>query len=205
MNKVAIVDHGMCNLDSIARAIEKCGANAVVTDRPKDLEIANRIVLPGVGAFPGAMENLDAAGLSDAIKEQVLEQKIPLLAVCLGMQLLMEKSEEVRETKGLGLLEGVVRRLDPGESHDRVPHMGWNEVRTHKPAPLFENIAEESDFYFVHSFVVAEVPEDQIVATTPYCGGFVSAIGRGNIFGVQFHPEKSQRVGFRLLTNFLNI
>ncbi|MEA2460100.1 MAG: imidazole glycerol-phosphate synthase subunit HisH [Actinomycetota bacterium] len=205
MNKVAIVDHGMCNLDSIARAIEKCGGEAHITDRPKDLEVANRIVLPGVGAFPDAMENLETAGLAEAIKEQVIEQRIPLLAVCLGMQLLMESSEEVRETKGLGLVQGTVKRLEPNGSQDRIPHMGWNELRLQKEEPLFAGVPEGADFYFVHSFVVTGVPDEEVVATTPYCGGFVSALAKDNIRGVQFHPEKSQRVGFKLLSNFLSI
>jgi glutamine amidotransferase len=204
MNIVAIVDYGMCNLDSVARAVEECGGSPVVTDQAKDLEAAHRIILPGVGAFPKAMENIKKRSLDEILQEQVIEQKIPLLGVCLGMQLMATKGWEGAETAGLGWIDGEIRRLEPTDG-SRVPHMGWNEVEFWQQSPLFKGITSGKDFYFVHSYHLCCTSDQNVLAYTPYCGGFVSAIGRDHIFGVQFHPEKSQRLGFQVLENFLLI
>lgn len=205
MKIVAIVDYGMCNLDSVARAVEECGANPIVTDRASDLAIASSIILPGVGAFPEAMCNLKQRGLDDALNQHVLSKQIPFLGICLGMQLLATTGWEGGETDGLGWIDGEVCRLEPTTKSERIPHVGWNEIDFECPSPLFKNISPGKDFYFVHSYHFCCASRDNILAYTPYCGSFVSAINRDLIFGVQFHPEKSQRLGFQLLKNFLSI
>jgi glutamine amidotransferase len=205
MNRVAIIDYGLCNVDSVARAVEECGGKPRITASPQDLVDADRIILPGVGAFPDAMANLRSLGLADAAREQVLEQGAPFLGICLGMQLLAELGEEVRSTEGLGWLPATVRRLTPTDQDTRVPHMGWNEVYPTGGSRLFTGIEPGTDFYFVHSFHLESNDPAAITATTPYCGGFTSAVADGNVFGVQFHPEKSQQAGFRVLQNFLEV
>ena len=174
----------------------------IVTEDPADLGSATRIVLPGVGAFAEAMARLRARGLDEAMAEQVTGQGIPFLGICLGMQLLATRGTEVRETAGLGWIDGEVGLLDdrPGE---RIPHIGWNDVEPTADSPLFQGIAPERDFYFVHSYVLRPSRPEDVAALTPYGGGFVSAVHRDNVFGVQFHPEKSQQAGFAILRNFL--
>ncbi len=203
--RVAIVDYGMCNLDSVRRAFEEVGASAYVTAEPADLDRADRIVLPGVGAFPDAMRNLRSRGLDEALAKQVLDQGAPFLGICLGMQLIAAIGNEVTDTAGLGWVDASVVRFVPTEADPRVPHVGWNEVHRVTDSPLFHEIPPGADFYFVHSFHVACADPADVLATTPYCGGFTSVVQRGHVFGVQFHPEKSQRWGLRLLRNFLTI
>jgi glutamine amidotransferase len=205
VNKVAIVDYGMCNLDSVARAVEECGGDPIVTDQARDLEVANRIILPGVGAFPDAMRNIKQRSLDAILHEQVIAKQIPFLGICLGMQLLAAKGWEGHETAGLGWIEGEVHRLEPVGDDTRIPHIGWNEVIFTQCSSLFEGVSSNKDFYFVHSYHFCCAKEKDVLARTPYCGGFVSAVGRDLIFGVQFHPEKSQRLGFQVLKNFLAI
>ena len=202
MSRVAIVDTGLCNLDSIARAIEECGGNPFVTDDPADLERAARVVLPGVGAFPEAMARLRRGGLDVALTELVMGRQIPFLGICLGMQLVATVGTEVSETAGLGWIDAQVRLLQaqPGE---RIPHIGWNEVVPEADCPLFQGLAPCRDFYFVHSYALRPDHDEDVAAITAYAGGFVSAVHRGNVFGVQFHPEKSQKAGFTVLRNFL--
>jgi glutamine amidotransferase len=199
---VAIVDTGLCNLDSIARAIEDCGGKPLVTDDPADLERGARIVLPGVGAFPEAVARLRSRGLDRALSEQVIGRGIPFLGVCLGMQLIATRGTELRDTAGLGWIDGEVSLLKtrPGE---RMPHIGWNEVEPTANSPLFRGIDPGRDFYFVHRYVLQPTRDEDVAAVTPYAGGFVSAVHRDNIFGVQFHPEKSQQMGFAVLRNFM--
>lgn len=200
-NRVAIVDHGLSNLNSIFRAIEECGGAPFVTRDPDALRQANRIVLPGVGAFPAAIDCLRRSGLFDALIEEVERRSVPLLGICLGMQLLAEFSSEGGDNTGLGLLPGKVLRLQPTKG-ERVPHMGWNELRLNCEHPLFNGIVRGTDFYFVHSFSL--VCEDAyVLGRTPYCGEFVATAARGSVMAVQFHPEKSQKAGFRVLRNFL--
>jgi glutamine amidotransferase len=205
MSTVAIIDYGMCNLDSVARAVEECGGVPKVTDQSRDLAAADRIILPGVGAFPEAMRNLRNRGLHTAMEEQVLENQIPVLGICLGMQMLAERGTEGGETEGLGWIKGEVRRLRPSQDDPRIPHIGWSEVLLRRSSPLFEGIESGSDFYFVHSYAVVPSHSEDTLGFTPYGCGFVSAVQKNLIFGVQFHPEKSQRIGFRLLKNFLNL
>ena len=202
MKAVAIVDYGMGNVGSVARAIEQCGGDAVVTDRPEDFETATHIVLPGVGAFGLGMEHLKARGLDQVLRQQVIDNRIPFLGICLGMQLLASRGFEHGETEGLGWIPGDVIRLAPEDPACRVPHVGWNEVR-HGGAPLFQGLPSGKDFYFVHSYHFRCADAGSVLATTPYGGEVVSAVQRDNILGVQFHPEKSQKAGFQLLRNFL--
>jgi glutamine amidotransferase len=203
MKRVAVVDYGMSNLDSVARALEECGADVVVADRPGDLTAAGMIVLPGVGAFASGMRNLHERGLDEAIREQVLTYEIPLLGLCLGMHLLADEGIEGGPTPGLGLLPGRVERLVPDAAATRVPHVGWNEIHRKRSSPLLENIEDGRDFYFVHSFHFVCADPNDVVASTPYCGGIASIVQRGCVIGAQFHPEKSQAAGFALLKNIL--
>lgn len=205
MTTVAVIDYGLCNLDSIARALEKCGARVLLADGPGPIGEADRLVLPGVGAFPAAMRNLRQRGLADALLARVADGQTPLLGICLGMQLLAEHGCEFGGADGLGLIPGEVIPLRPAKSGERVPHMGWNALERRSECALFDAIEADRDFYFVHSFHLTCADPSDVLATTPYCGGFVSVVRRGNVFGTQFHPEKSQRAGFALLRNFLSL
>lgn len=205
MNKVLIIDYGMGNIDSMCRAIEDCGGDVIVSNKKDDFELATHIILPGVGSFSIAMENLSKYGLIEVIKEQALIKKIPFLGVCLGMQLLATKGYEGGETNGLGLIEGEVVIFNSKSNEYRIPHIGWNEVHFTRDNILFTDIPDGKDFYFVHSYHFKCKNKNDILAYTPYCENFVSVVNKENIFGTQFHPEKSQRVGFELLKNFLSI
>lgn len=200
---VAIVDYGMGNLDSVARAVEECGGRPVVTADPADLASATSIILPGVGAFSEGMRNIRRLGFDVALEEEVRANGIPFLGLCLGMHLIATRGSEGGDTPGLGWIDAEIVRLEPHEEGERVPHVGWNEVHLRRVSPLFLDPAVVRDFYFVHSYRLQPADPDVVLATTPYCGGFASVIGRDNIFGVQFHPEKSRRAGFDVLRNFL--
>jgi glutamine amidotransferase len=194
----------MCNLGSVRRSFEECGAEVIVSSHPDDLEIATHIVLPGVGAFAYGMRNLTELGWIDAIQQTVLNEKIPILGICLGMQLLGDKSFENVETEGLHLIPGDIIKLEPKDNKERIPHVGWNELHINQKRPIFQGINNNSDFYFVHSFHFNPKNNTDIIATTPYCGGFISAVQNENVIGIQFHPEKSSRAGFQLIRNFLD-
>ncbi len=208
MTSVAIIDYRLCNLDSIARAVEECGGKPIVTGDPRDLARVDRAILPGVGSFGAAMANLRAAGFDKALPDAVLGEKLPLLGICLGMQLLAERGTEHGDHTGFGLLHGAVVKLKPrsiggnGAPAERVPHIGWNDVTARAATPLFDGIAAGTDFYFVHSYRL-ESPAEETWGVVDYCGDTVASAGRDNIMAVQFHPEKSQAAGFRLLKNFL--
>jgi glutamine amidotransferase len=202
---VLVVDYGMGNLASVRRALEECGARVVTSADPRDIISAERLVIPGVGAFGLAMERLSSQGWIRPIKEAVLGQGVPLLGICLGMQLLATESDEFGLTPGLDLIPGRVQRLVPTHADERVPHVGWNEVTATKSSALFDGIAPATDFYFVHSYhYVARQPET-VLATTPYCGTITAAVGLAHVFGAQFHPEKSSKAGLRMLRNFLEL
>jgi glutamine amidotransferase len=193
----------MGNLDSVARAVDECGGTPVVTSEPRDLASAAAVVLPGVGAFAKGMANLRERGLVRALAEDVVERDVPLLGVCLGMQLLSERGTEIEECEGLGFIPGEVLRIEPRDGL-RVPHIGWNDVEVERPSPLFADIESGQDFYFVHSYHFVCSEGEDVVAGVDYGERLVAAVQRGVVFGVQFHPEKSQRVGFQLLRNFLD-
>jgi imidazole glycerol-phosphate synthase subunit HisH len=206
MSIVAIVDYGMCNLDSVARAIEECGGKAVVTASPAEVHAATHVILPGVGAFTDAMAHLAERKLIEPLREVALERKMPFLGICLGMQLMARYGHEGGGSEGLGMISAEVKRLQPDAPGVRIPHIGWNEVEHPQSSPLLAEIPSGKDFYFVHSFAMFCDDEASVVARTPYCGGFVSiARGGERLYGVQFHPEKSQKTGFRLLRNFLSL
>lgn len=201
--QVAVIDHGLCNMNSIVRALEYCGGEVRIANSPEALVGATHYVLPGVGAFPAAMQMLRRSGLADALTELLLGRGVPILGICLGMHLMMTASEEFGDTEGLGWIPGRVCRIEP-EPGDRVPHVGWNTVSFGTDFVFSTGIEGLRDFYFAHSFHV--VPEDPevIAGTTPFAGTIVSAVQKGSISGVQFHPEKSQSSGFSILRAFLN-
>ena len=200
---VVIINYGMGNLGSVRRAFEECGATVRISEEPKELTDADRIVLPGVGAFSDGMRNLHRAGWPAAIKQALAKPDVAFLGLCLGMHLIADAGHEGGETKGVGLVPGEVKRLAAcGE--ERVPHVGWNEIRIERPDPLLAGIEDRTDFYFVHSYQLIASDANTVIASTPYCGRFASVIRRGNVFGTQFHAEKSSRAGFQLLRNFLS-
>jgi|SaaInl8_200m_RNA_FD_contig_21_2923239_length_1004_multi_4_in_0_out_0_1 imidazole glycerol-phosphate synthase subunit HisH len=205
MKTVAIIDYGMSNLDSVVRAVSELGRKQVVTDKYTEIENADSIILPGVGTFHEGMANLHKLELVEPLTDLVLKQGMPCLGICLGMQLLATCGLEFGESKGLDWIKGTVTPLKATKKDERIPHVGWNEVRYRNPWPFFEGVPQNNDFYFVHSFHFVVDNEIDIIATTPYCGEFASVIGRGNIFGVQFHPEKSQKIGFKILENYLSL
>ncbi|MSR86570.1 imidazole glycerol phosphate synthase subunit HisH [Candidatus Peribacteria bacterium] len=202
--RVAIVDHGLCNIDSITRAVQECGADSFITDNPKDLEDVGRIILPGVGAFPDAMRNIRARGLDVALKSLVIDKKMPMLGICLGMQMLATRGFEGEETPGLGFINAEVHKLEP-QAGERIPHVGWDEVSYPRESKLFAGIPSNKDFYFVHSYHVVPADPSEAIGVCAYAGGFCAALQHGNIYATQFHPEKSQKFGFHVLKNFLSL
>lgn len=205
MKSVAIINYDMGNLDSVASAVEACGGTPIVTRQASDIEVATHIILPGVGSFPEGMRKIQTFSLLEILREQVIEYNIPFLGICLGMQLLATRGFEGGETEGFDWIDGEVIRLTPPTPDIRIPHIGWNEVAFSRDSQLFKGIPPNKDFYFVHSYHLVCRDSENVLATTPYCGGFVSAIGKDNIFGVQFHPEKSQQLGHQVIKNFLEL
>lgn len=208
MNRVAIVDYGMGNLRSVAKAVERVApeAEVLVTDRANDLLRAERVIVPGQGAMPDCMRELAARGLREAVLAAAREK--PFLGICIGLQMLFEHSEE-GNMEGLGVLPGRVVRFPAGLADAagrplKVPHMGWNVVRKMRSHPLWEGIPEGERFYFVHSYFVAPARDEDVAACTDYGITFTSAVAQANIFAVQFHPEKSASAGLRLLANFMH-
>jgi imidazole glycerol-phosphate synthase subunit HisH len=198
---IAIIDYGVGNLRSVEKAFQHVGADALVTADPEVVRGAAGVVLPGVGAFGDGIEQLAARGFVPVVKE-IAAQGRPLLGICLGMQFLFGESEEMGQYVGLGLLPGRVVRFH-GEL--KVPHIGWNQVCALRPSPLLAGLPAEPYAYFVHSYYVEPADPDDVLATTDYGGPYASVVGRGHIFGLQFHPEKSQEVGLRMLRNFADL
>jgi imidazole glycerol-phosphate synthase subunit HisH len=199
---IAIIDYGMGNLLSVKSSFEYLGEEAVVINDPAELNTAERIVLPGVGAFPDAMDNLKKGGWINPLTLQVLERKKPFLGICLGMQLLADLGNEVRKTKGLGWIPGEVVNFSLQDSNLKIPHVGWNNVQLKKNNNMLNGIKSGSDFYFVHSYHLKCSNEDHIAAVADYGGEFTAAIQKENIFATQFHPEKSQDFGLKIIENF---
>lgn len=199
---ITIIDLGMGNLASIKNMLKKIGVSAEISSDVEVIEKAPKIILSGVGAFDNAMANLDALGLRDILNQKAMNEKVPVLGICLGMQILMESSEE-GSLPGLGWIDGSVKRFrfDNSNSSLKVPHMGWNLISTHDDKYLFKGL-QDSKFYFVHSYYVECTDASHSLATTTYGIDFTSSVHKDNIFGTQFHPEKSHRYGMQLLRNF---
>lgn len=198
---IAIIDYGMGNLRSVQKALETAGAaDATITQKPQDIAKAEKIVLPGVGAIAPAMDRLTDLGLIDVILTEI-EKKKPFLGICLGFQLLFEKSSEFGESRGLGILPGHVERFPDGL---KIPQMGWNSLKM-KPCPLWDGLEDGIDVYFCHSFYARPAHPGDTAAITDYGIKYCSAVHRNNIYGVQFHPEKSQTAGLKILENFINL
>ena len=199
---IVIVDYGMGNLCSVENAFLKNGARVTVSSKPGDIEKAGKIVLPGVGAFTQAMQELKKRGLAELLKEKI-SSGVPYLGLCLGLQLLFSQSEEGRRVKGLGIIPGEVRRF---RGDLKVPHIGWNRLSIRaKKCPLLKGVSHQDYFYFVHSYYA--VPEDKswIASTTDYGVDFCSSVWKDGLFATQFHPEKSQRSGLQLIRNFIGL
>ena len=201
---IAIVDYKVGNLFSLVGSLKKLGLDCLVTGNKEDLKRADRIILPGVGAFKDALQRLKDSGMYDCLIEEAREGK-PLLGICLGMQMLFEKSYEYGEHEGLGLIEGYVRPLkevfEKKNIRLKVPHMGWNDLAIKKKQPLFKYFGESSSVYFVHSYF-ADTDEQNIAATADYGFEVTAAVSRKNIYGTQFHPEKSGEAGLKILKAF---
>jgi glutamine amidotransferase len=198
---IGVVDYGMGNRRSVQKALERVDATVVVTHDHDELRRCTALVVPGVGAFPLAMRRLTELGLADLLREEVARAK-PLLAICLGMQLLFERSEELEPTAGLGLLPGEVTRLEAGGL--RMPHIGWNEVAFERAAPLTAGLpAGGCAFYHVHSYAARPADPADVIGSTEYGERFATIVGRGSLYGVQFHPEKSSAHGLRMLASFV--
>ncbi len=221
---IAIINYGMGNLRSVSKALETVGAETKVTSSPEDILSADAIVLPGVGAFYRGMENLKEKNLLPAI-HKVVEDNKPFLGICLGLQLLFSESEEHGICKGLDVIKGNVKKFSPGaptlhRGEIKIPHMGWNGIKfkmhpdaksgcsdypSEQKMNIFEGIPDESYFYFVHSYYVEPEDKNIIIATTEYGRDFVSAVNKNNVWGVQFHPEKSSDLGLKILKNFVEL
>ncbi len=200
---VAIVDYGLGNLRSVAGAVERLGYEPVVSGEPDELGRAEKLILPGVGAFGDGMRNLQERGLVEPLTRLVVDEGRPVLGLCLGAQLLARESEEFGRHRGLGWLPAVVERLD-GDGL-RVPHVGWNELRQVGESVLFREIPDGALFYYVHSYHLVADDESIVRGVTDYGGPVVAVVERGNVYGTQFHPEKSQLEGLKLLGNFLDL
>ncbi|OGX29464.1 MAG: imidazole glycerol phosphate synthase, glutamine amidotransferase subunit [Omnitrophica WOR_2 bacterium RIFCSPHIGHO2_02_FULL_67_20] len=209
---IVVIDYGMGNLRSVSKALESLGASVRVSGNPAEVSRADKVILPGVGAFPAAMRELSARKLVEPIKA-ALAKGTPYLGICLGLQLLFETSEEGEGGRGFGVLPGTVRRFAMNGSALKVPHMGWNQISSPEPrapspeprCPLLNGISDGSFVYFVHSYYAE--PKDPSVTTleTDYGGRFASMVWRGNLYATQFHPEKSQAIGLKLLKNFIEL
>lgn len=202
MTRIAILDYGMGNLRSVEKALERVGAEAMITTDAGTAREADGIILPGVGAFPKAMRRVRELGL-DALVAERLDTGVPVLGICLGLQLLLERSSELGGAEGLGLVPGEVTELKaPGL---KVPHIGWEPVRWERSSELTEGLGRETPFYFVHSFGVRPRERSDVLGTAEWGERFVCAVARPPLYGVQFHPEKSSAAGLRLLENFAAI
>ena len=202
MTRVAILDYGMGNLRSVEKALERVGAETDITSDPARAEAADGVILPGVGAFPRAMERVRQLGLDELVAERI-QSGAPVLGICLGLQLLFESSVENEGSSGLALLDGVVAPLEANGY--KVPHIGWSPVHWEHDSELTEGLGEETPFYFVHSFAPRPAANGDVLGTAAYGQRFACAVERTPLYGVQFHPEKSSSAGLSLLANFIRI
>ncbi len=200
---VGIIDYGMGNLLSVFHAVEAVGGAATICRRPEEVARVPRLILPGVGAFRDCMANLRRAGFVEVLQQTVIQERKPILGICLGMQVMARRGFEGGECPGLGWLDAEVVRLQPADAALRIPQIGWNQVEWRSECALFGGLAAPADFYFVHSYSMRCAWDGDVLATCDYGGPVTAAVGRDNIFATQFHPEKSQEHGLRLLQNFL--
>ncbi len=200
---IVIIDYHMGNLRSVEKAVEWVGGEVIVSNDVDVIEEADKIILPGVGAFPNGMKNLMELGLVDVLKKQILVHHKPFLGICLGMQLLAKKSYEFGECIGLGLIDAEVVKFSFADQSLRVPHVGWSDICVLKESPFLDGIQTGDDFYFVHSYHMKNNNPKDVVATCRYGFEFTAAIQKDNMFATQFHPEKSQEKGLRLLSQFV--
>ncbi len=203
-DEIIMIDYGAGNIRSVQKAFEYLGAKVILTEEPERVMGARKLVLPGVGAFGAGISNLRAKKLDSAVVNAAI-QGTPLLGICLGMQFLFEKSDEMGLHEGLGLLSGHVTRFDLVDKGLKVPHMGWNQIEFKQSHPLFTGLPNGSHAYFVHSYYCVAGDEHDVIAETNFGHPFVSCVARDNIFGIQFHPEKSQRYGLQILQNFVEL
>jgi imidazole glycerol-phosphate synthase subunit HisH len=201
---LTIVDYGMGNLRSVTKAFTFLGAEVCVSSIPEDLRRADALILPGVGAFEDGMNNLKSLGLIEVMNEEILDKKKPFLGICLGMQLIADTGHENGSHEGLGWLRSSVEKLETGGQKLKLPHIGWDDVDVKKKDPLFENMSPAPCFYFVHNYHLRPEKEEYVTSTCTYGKTFAASIQAENIFGTQFHPEKSQREGLLLLQNFID-
>lgn len=202
---IVIIDYGMGNLRSVSKALEAIDVEHIISNDPNSLDKADKILLPGVGAFGDGMQNLRQLGFVEALEKHVIKNKKPLLGICLGMQLLAKSSEEMGRHQGLGFIDAEIKPFDTTNFDLKVPHVGWNNVIYKKDSVLFKEIPDSSDFYFVHSFHMNSENKKIIAGITDYGYDFISSIENENIFGCQFHPEKSQKYGLKILSNFAQL
>lgn len=203
---IAIINYGSGNIQAIGNIYNRLNIPFIIASGPEDLKQASKIILPGVGSFDQAMNELEKSGMRHILDEQVLNEKKKVLGICVGMQLLANKSEE-GILKGLGWIDGEVKKFEHAnfKQATHIPHMGWNNVEPVKANPLFENVDLSSGYYFLHSYYFSCVKKEDILSITNYGGQFASAVNSENIYGTQFHPEKSHHAGIQLLKNFANI
>jgi imidazole glycerol-phosphate synthase subunit HisH len=203
--RVVIVDYGMGNLNSVKRTMDRMKVDSVISSDPKDIINSQKIILPGVGHFGKAMSNLKELNLLETLHEAVLVKKKPVLGICLGMQLMAKKSEE-GDAEGLGWFDAEIKKFNVSDKLKyKIPHMGWNQIYIKKNSSLMKNISELSEFYFVHSYHFKTNNQSDILSETEFDYSFTSAVQKDNIFGVQYHPEKSHDAGARLLKNFIEL
>ena len=201
---IIVVDYGMGNLLSVSRKISKITNKVKISSDPLDIINADKIILPGVGHFANGVKKIKEYNLWDVLNNEVLIKKKPVLGICLGMQLMSKYSEEGNE-QGFGWIDGKVKLFKSDNIRLKVPQMGWNTITQKKPSLLLNKVDDKSEFYFVHSYYLDSNNPNEVLATTDYIKKFTSAIERDNIFGTQFHPEKSHTIGEKLLTNFINL
>lgn len=202
--KVCIIDYSAGNIGSVANALDEIGCNFVVSNKKDDLESSDKIILPGVGAFSYGMNNLKRLGLVEILNKEVIENKKPILGICLGMQLFAKKGFENGENPGLGWIDGSVKRILPNDMTLKVPHVGWNSVDFNKESKIFSGVQDHTSFYFVHSYFF-DTKDFNITSKFEYGGNFTASIEKNNIYGLQFHPEKSSENGLHMLRNFVEV
>lgn len=198
---ITIIDYHVGNCGSIQNMLKRIGHNSIITDNPSIIENASKIIIPGVGSFDKGMTNLKELNIIEILNQKVLEEKIPLLGICLGMQLLCNSSDE-GELKGLGWINAISKKFEFSSNVMKVPHMGWNKVICNRQHELVNDLTSDNKFYFVHSYYVECLERDDILLSTNYGNLFTSGVQRNNICGFQFHPEKSHKYGMNLLKNF---